>query len=167
VTFTDHIKFSYLRRVGIPASDNATMSQHWMRHGNLLTVTVIIYDPAYLTEPYIRTGNWELDPSQPNTVSSTCQPAVEIPRPEGLVPHYLPGANPDLGEITKTHHIPLEAARGGAETMYPEYRNQLKEKYIAPAKCERYCCGWVAALPNGIPPGLNCNQFGFVPPDAK
>ncbi len=164
VTFTDHVKYNYLRRVGIPTSDDVTMTQHWMRHGNVLTVTVIVYDPAYLTEPYIRTGNWELDPNQANTVSSTCQPVVEVTRARGLVPHYLPGENPFLGEITRTHNIPLEAARGGAETMYPEYRKKLKDKYVAPEKCVAYCCGWIAPLPNAIPAGLNCNEYGFVPP---
>jgi hypothetical protein len=162
-TFTDHVKFNYLRRVGIPTSDRVSMTQHWMRHGNVLTITVIINDPVYLTEPYIRTANWQLDLAQQNTLSSTCQPAVEIPRPKGLVPHYLPGTNPFLGEMTRMYHIPLEALRGGAATMYPEYRKRLKNNYVAPEKCVRYCCGWIAPLPNGIPPGLNCNQYGFIP----
>ena len=60
----------------------------------------------------------------------------------GVVPHYLPGTNPFVNELTKLYNIPVEAARGGAETMYPEYRKKLKDKYVAPAKCERYCCGW-------------------------
>jgi hypothetical protein len=161
-TYTDHVKYAYLRRVGIPHSDQATMAQHWMRHGDTLTITVIVYDPVYLTEPYIRTANWQLDPEQPNTLPVHCEVVVEIPRPRGAVPHILPGANPDLDELTKKFNIPFEAVRGGAETMYPEYRKKLKDKYVAPAKCERFCCGWIAPLPNGIPPGLNCNQYGFV-----
>jgi len=56
---------------------------------------------------------------------------------------------------------------GTAQTMYPEYRKMLKNKSVAPAKCERFCCGWIAPLPNGIPPGLNCNQYGFVAADPK
>ena len=39
--------------------------------------------------------------------------------------HHLPGANPFLTEFAKAHGIPQEAARGGAETMYPEYRKKL------------------------------------------
>jgi len=51
---------------------------------------------------------------------------------EGLttrnVPHYLPGANPYLTEFTAASGIPPEAARGGAETMYPEYRLKMKKR---------------------------------------
>ena len=32
---------------------------------------------------------------------------------------------PFLDEYAKAHGVPLEAARGGAETMYPEYRKKL------------------------------------------
>jgi hypothetical protein len=58
------------------------------------------------------------------------------------VPHYLPGENPFINEVSKLYGIPPEAVRGGAETMYPEYRKRIKDKYVAPLKCERYCCGW-------------------------
>lgn len=163
VTFTDHIKAGYLRRNGIPTSDQTTVTEHWMRRGDALTVTVIVYDPVYLTEPFIRTTTFQSDPSQTNALPTPCSPVVEIPRPRGAVPHYLPGTNPDLNELNKTKSVPTFALRGGAETMYPEYRKRLKEAYKAPAKCETYCCGWVAPLPNGIPPGLDCNQFGFKP----
>jgi hypothetical protein len=167
VTFTDHVKVGYLRRNGIPTSDQVTVTEHWMRHGDTLTVNVIVYDPVYLTEPYIRTTDFQFDPAQPNALPQPCEPVIEILRPPGVVPHYLPGTNPTLDELTKMTNIMPEAARGGAETMYPEYRKKLKDKYVAPAKCERFCCGWIAALPNGIPPGLNCNQYGFVPPAAS
>lgn len=162
-TFTDHVKEGYLRRIGIPTSSEATVTEHWTRHGSTMTVTVIVYDPTVLTEPYIRTVDFELDPTQGNMMIQPCVPAVEIPRPFGAVPHVLPGTNRDLDELTKMEGIPFEAARGGAETMYPEYRKKLKDKYVAPAKCERFCCGWVNVIGVAIPPGLNCNQFGFTP----
>jgi hypothetical protein len=38
------------------------------------------------------------------------------------VKHFLPGANPFLEEFARQSGIPLEAALGGAATMYPEYR---------------------------------------------
>jgi hypothetical protein len=49
----------------------------------------------------------------------------EIERPKGTIPHHLPGQNPFLTEYATAHGIPAEAARGGAETMYPEYRKKL------------------------------------------
>jgi len=69
-----------------------------------------------------------------------CEEVDEEERAEGVVPHWLPGTNPSIGEVTKFYGIPLDAVRGGAETMYPEYRKKLKGKYVAPVKCTRYCC---------------------------
>jgi hypothetical protein len=51
---------------------------------------------------------------------------VEIDRPAGEIPHYLPGANPFISEAAAKHKMPLEPARGGAETMYPEYMERMK-----------------------------------------
>ena len=31
---------------------------------------------------------------------------------------------------------------GGADTLYPEYRELLEDIYNRPAECGRYCCGW-------------------------
>jgi hypothetical protein len=42
------------------------------------------------------------------------------------VPHFLPGTNPYMEEFATRHKIPVEAARGGAETMYPEFRAKLR-----------------------------------------
>ena len=41
------------------------------------------------------------------------------------VPSYMPGENPFVSEFANRHHIPVDAALGGAETMYPEYRQKL------------------------------------------
>ena len=43
------------------------------------------------------------------------------------MPHYLPGVNPFFAEAEKRTGIPAEALTGGAETLYPEYRQRLKE----------------------------------------
>ena len=61
--------------------------------------------------------------------------------PVGSVPHYLPGKNPFLDEMTKVYGIPREAEMGGAETMYPAYRDKIKDKFTMPAKCARNCGG--------------------------
>ena len=42
------------------------------------------------------------------------------------MPHYLPGKSPFQGEFAKKMGIPVEATRGGAETMYPEYFTKLR-----------------------------------------
>jgi glyoxylase-like metal-dependent hydrolase (beta-lactamase superfamily II) len=38
----------------------------------------------------------------------------------------LPGDNTFLAEFANRFHVPFEATRGGAETMYPEYRQAMK-----------------------------------------
>ena len=41
--------------------------------------------------------------------------------------------------MTKIYHIPEEASLGGAETMYPEFRDKIKDKFTIPPKCTRNC----------------------------
>ena len=137
ITTTTHFKPSYLRRNGMPRSAKATLTEHWVRHGDYLTVVTYIDDPAFLTEPLVRSSNWVLEPNarmNPNT----CTPAHEVPVPEGTVPHYLPGENPFSREFSEFFGVPFEATRGGAHTLYPEYRMSMGEVPTAP-QCTRYC----------------------------
>ena len=62
VTVT-HLKEGYVRRNGLPRSDRATVTEHWMRHGDFLTVVTIVNDPVYLTEPFIRTHRLRAGPA--------------------------------------------------------------------------------------------------------
>ncbi len=140
-TYTTHIKVGYLRRNGVASSDRATVVGHIVRHGDILSIMTLVEDPIYLTEPLVRSQSWVLDTKQ-QIFPSPCETGVEVQRPEGVVPHYLPGENPFTGEVTKMYGIPLEAVRGGAQTMYPEFRKKIRDTYVAPAKCQRYCCGW-------------------------
>ncbi len=39
-----------------------------------------------------------------------------------------------LREFSEEYGVPFEASRGGAETMYPEYRKKLKQMAIPHAK---------------------------------
>jgi len=121
---TTRLKEGYIRRNGVPRSDRATLVEHWIRHGDFLTLVSIINDPVYLTEPFMRTTNWQLAPQQAID-PYPCEVAEEIQRPEGAVPHHLPGTNPFLFEFAHRFHLPEQATRGGAETMYPEYRANM------------------------------------------
>jgi hypothetical protein len=134
---TTHLKTNYIRRNGVPRSDKAILTEHWYRHGDYLTVVTVIDDPVFLTEPLVRSDNWFLDPGQAIGVFG-CEYAPEVPRPAGTVPHHLPGTNQFLTEFANWYGLPYEATRGGAETLYPEYRTKLGQ-YKPPAKCERYC----------------------------
>jgi hypothetical protein len=139
--YTTHLKESYLRRNGLPRSSQATFTEHWVRHGNYLTVITAITDPAFLTEPLVRSQNWILDPNQ-RIGRDICEYGPEVPAPPGVVPAHLPGTNPFLHEVANWYGLPYEGTRGGAETMYPEYQLKMPKPDTHPEKCERYCdCG--------------------------
>lgn len=131
VITTTHLKENWLGLNGVPRSDMATARVHIMRHGNYLTVAAITYDPVYLTEPFIRTTDFVYNP-QLQMAPWPCESVDEVDRPAGVVPHHLPGMNPFLDEFGMRYGVPLEATRGGAETMYPEYKLKLKNMKIPP-----------------------------------
>jgi hypothetical protein len=126
----------WIRRNGIPRSDKATVTEHIMRHDNYLTVMVVIDDPVYLSEPFVRSTDWVADPRQ-QIAPYPCEAVVEIERPKGYVPHHLPGTNTFLSEFPTKYHLPEEATRGGAETMYPEYKLKLKQMTTAKSAAAR------------------------------
>jgi len=132
VTVT-HLKEGYLRRNGLPRSDKATLTEHWIRNGDFLTVMTIINDPVYLTEPFVRTTDYELALNQ-NIPPYPCGVVQEVDRPEGEIPHFLPGANPYMTEFATAHGIPVEATRGGAQTMYPEFMQKMRTMPPPPPK---------------------------------
>jgi glyoxylase-like metal-dependent hydrolase (beta-lactamase superfamily II) len=119
VTVT-HLKEGYLRRNGLPRSDKATLTEHWIRNGDLLTVMTIINDPVYLTEPFVRTTDYELDLRQ-QVPPYPCGVVQEVDRKKGEIPSFLPGTNPYTTEFATRHKLPIDTTRGGAETMYPDF----------------------------------------------
>jgi cyclase len=128
--YTTHIKQGWTRRNGLPESDQATMTEHFLRHGNLMTHVAIIYDPVYLSQPLIRTDTFQLDDKQLGGWLWPCESVEEIlSRHQGDVPNYLPGQNPFLFEYADKNHLPHAGVMGGPSTMYPEY-----QKGIATAK---------------------------------
>jgi hypothetical protein len=122
----------------VPSSDQRTLTEYWVRHGDVLTVVSIIDDPVFLTERLVRSQSWTVDAGQ-RLGSNWCDYAAELPLGEGIVPHWLPGTNPYLKEFSEWYGIPYEATRGGAETMYPEYRQKLKQTFSTLDRCGRYC----------------------------
>jgi hypothetical protein len=138
VTRTTHLKWGWIRRNGVPSSDQATVTTFYTRNGNVLTITWVVHDPIYLTEPYIKSADFITQPvstadfgvAPPDQGSNNfffkCFSSEEIARPDRhYVPHYLPGQNPFIGEHAKVLGVPVDATLGGAETAYPEYRDRL------------------------------------------
>jgi hypothetical protein len=136
--YTTHIKTGYIRRNGAASSDEATITTTFMRHGDMLTLALVMEDPVYLTEPYILTRSYMSTPTPVAVAGPPCIVGFEGVE-EGRVPHYLPGKNPFVDEMDKIYHIPREASLGGAETMYPAFRDKIKDKFTVPPKCTRNC----------------------------
>ena len=124
---TTHIKQGWHRRNGIPSSDLITLTEHFIRHDNHLTHVSIVTDPVYLSQPLIKSQDYVLMQNSGGNWLWPCEYVDEVPgRKQGVVPSYMPGGNPFLTEFAAKYQIPVEATLGGAETMYPEYREKLK-----------------------------------------
>ncbi len=136
VITTTHLKQSYLRRNGLPASSERTATEYWMLHGGqYLTVMTVIDDPVFLTEPLVRTQDFQLDPSRRGGFNN-CEYTTEVPiNPDNLVPHYLPGENPFVEEFAEIYHLPQSGVNGGAESVDPEFREVMGE----PVGDNRFC----------------------------
>ena len=145
-----HFKLGDIKRHRGMSSDRATLTYRFNRHGNILTLTGILEDPVYLAEPYVLTESFRLDTANTLFPLTACEPIEELPHLHenpALVPHYLPGQNPFMNEATERYNIPLEAVLGGPETMYPEYRKKIKDRYVLPPPCTQGCGGPPPAPP--------------------
>jgi hypothetical protein len=90
-----------------------------------------VTDPVYLTEPLIKTQNFTLIERTQFGVGAWLWPCSYVDeianRPQGVVPNYLVGKNTAVKEFLDRYHLPLDAAMGGAKTMYPEYQLELEK----------------------------------------
>ena len=132
---TTHIKQGWHRRNGVPASDQTTLTEYFIRHGNYFTHVQVIKDPVYLSEPMIKTVHFEQNPRAlpARNWLWPCQAVVEVAtRSETDVPHYLPGKNPYLESSRKGAGLTMAGAEGGAPSLYPEWngsRQQARARY--------------------------------------
>lgn len=74
---TTNMKPGYLRKNGIPYSENATMTEHFYTHttpdGNRwLTVTQIVRDPKYLNGDYVSSWHYKREPNDSKFRPSPC-----------------------------------------------------------------------------------------------
>jgi hypothetical protein len=88
-------------------------------------ITVYVEDPVYLAAPLVETATFRWFPHK-ELDNYPCIVVEGEWQSRETFPHFLPGKNPSLTEYSDKVGIPLEAARGGVETMYPEYVNKLK-----------------------------------------
>lgn len=141
VAYTSHMKAGFLRKNGPPTSDQTTMTSRFFRHGDILTVLVVVEDPIYLAEPYVLSKSFQADARLLSPVGPPCVYGYEGREAGQSVPHFLPEKNPFVDELTTLYHIPREAVLGGATTLYPEYRKRIEDGFVPPPPCTRDCGG--------------------------
>jgi hypothetical protein len=123
---TTHMKEGWLRRNGVPRSWDGVLTEHFTRHGDILTWHVYVDDPAYLEEPFFRNRDYVFN-ANGRMGPYPCESVIETVFADGYFPHYLPGENPFLVEYGRNHGIPYAATLGGAASMYPEYVQVIRE----------------------------------------
>ena len=123
---TDHLKEAFLQRSdGLPLDDKTTMDERIFRYGDLLVDIMMISDPQYLSQPFIYSKLYSRIPLG-NMDPYPCTPYNEVSLPEGFVPMHLPFYTVTYNSEFMEKGIPLEAAKGGEQTMFPEYQDHLK-----------------------------------------
>jgi hypothetical protein len=129
---TTHMKYGVIQRNGVPASPESVMTEQFVRHGTWLTDVIIIDDPVYLEEPFIRTSTWELTSNLTPDQRFTFEVVDEI---AGRDPGYVPAW--PLGTLqtgfAEKQHLPFDATQGGAITLYPEYEAVIRRWLEDPA----------------------------------
>lgn len=121
---TTHLTEGYYRRNGVSQSDQAKLITYWIRHGDYLVWATISTDPAYLSEPLVRSSEEVLALNQ-EIPPYPCTVVDEEDRPKGQVPSFMPGQNHFLDEWGKKYNLPEWITEGGAATMYPEAARKL------------------------------------------
>ncbi len=126
--YTTHLKRGWIRANGIPQSDEATVVEHFIRHGDRITYLSVVNDPVYLAEPFSRTYSLVRHVKEPDAWLYACDDGEQIlDRPEDHVDSYAWGQHPYLREFSDKYQIPLLGDLGGPATMYPEFKAKLKD----------------------------------------
>jgi hypothetical protein len=84
---TTQMKAGYLRKNGVPYSEDAIVTEYFNRHsgpGDLewFTVTTVVDDPKYLTQPFITSSSFKRDPDNSKWRPSPCQTAPPTAPPQ-------------------------------------------------------------------------------------
>jgi glyoxylase-like metal-dependent hydrolase (beta-lactamase superfamily II) len=126
--YTTHLKRGWIRANGIPQSDEATLVEHFVRHGDQITYFSVVNDPVYLAEPFTRTYTLLRNVKEPDAWLYACDDGEEIlDRKEGQVESYPWGQHPFLREFSEKRQVPLLGTLGGPDTTHPEFLAKLKD----------------------------------------
>jgi len=144
--YTTHIKRGWHRANGALQSDEATVIEHFIRHGDRLTHFAVTSDPIYLSEPFSKTSVMIRAIRDPEGFLYACDDAEQIVgRAPDQIPNYLFGQNPFVREYSEKNQVPVLGALGGGETMYPDFAAKVKDRAAAEAAAN------AKMLPSGPP----------------
>ena len=115
---TTHLKQGWYRRNGTPESDQATLVEFFVRHGDRLTHTVVVTDPVYLEEPLVTTTDFYRQPTDHQNWLFPCDDGEQVlGRAPDDVPSYLFGQNP----FVKEYRTEVQARGGGTSRWRREH----------------------------------------------
>ena len=79
---TTHLRAGYLRKNGLPYSENAVLTEYFSRvsaFGNdNLTVLSIVHDPMYLSSDFVTSSHFKREPDDSNWNASPCRTAPPL-----------------------------------------------------------------------------------------
>jgi hypothetical protein len=83
---TTHFREGYLRKNGVPYSENASITEYFHRlpsepgSDTLLLVVTIVEDPKYLTQPFYTSTQFKLEPNGSKFAPAPCHTAPPPPK---------------------------------------------------------------------------------------
>ena len=132
--YTTHLKRGWIRANGIPQSDEATLVEHFIRHGDRITYLSVVNDPVYLGEPFSRTYTLGRSIKEPDAWQYACDDGEQIlGRSEDQVESYFWGRHPFVHEFADKNKIPFLGTLGGPVTMYAELLDKVHDEKAADA----------------------------------
>jgi hypothetical protein len=73
---TTHMRAGYLRKNGVPYSENAVVTEYFDRHTDFgtdwFTVTTIVEDPKYLNQPFVTSTHFKKEPDSSKWHPTSC-----------------------------------------------------------------------------------------------
>ena len=122
---TTHLKRAHLQLNGIYLSDQATLVEHFVRHGNYLTIISVVTDPLYLDEPFIRARACAHAGSAARVETGEHRRRGRRRKP-GYVPAPSAGDERAAQEFCERVGLLFEATWGGKASIHLEYQLTLK-----------------------------------------
>jgi glyoxylase-like metal-dependent hydrolase (beta-lactamase superfamily II) len=126
--YTTHLKRGWIRANGLAQSDEATLVEHFIRHGDRITYLSVVNDPVYLDEPFSRTYTLGRSIKEPDAWQYDCDDGEQIlERNENQVESYFWGRHPFAREFAEKNQIPFLGTLGGPMTMYEDLLDKLSD----------------------------------------